>query len=635
MTIMRLLRSISPIGLDIGPRTICAVQGQRTGSGWRVTAAAVVQRIVESEGGGGPEGAADGGGCWAAPLTVEELSRLQDILYRQGFTGRDVVICAADREVLSGTPELPPAHSGAPLEQLARRELARLHRRELEQLETAAWHIPAPARSRHFSYLMAVGVPRQEIEAQLDALEALAEGGGGSGGGDESARRYTGFSVLAMEIRATAMARACAPVVEEEGNVSAILDLGEADAVLSVVKHGPRGGVVVYERVMSDCGGAGIGLLRMKLRQELNLPADVADHMLEVVGLGPAVHGGGGGTGAARDEDEDSGTRAKAAELIRDFFPGLIQELRTALAYAVHRYPSEVDRVLAVGTGAAVPGLIPWISEELGLEIGIVSPAGVATCPEWLVDQCADPSLTTALGLAQHGMSPAGSPRRSGETGGAAINLIPAKRVRARQRVARIRTWMSIVPALATILMGSYGWLRTVSNTDTQSLQALIHETATASAALEESIGRDRAQISQQHLRLLANRAVGEQPDWGVLLFIVGSHLGDDVVLSTCQLEPLTDEGRKVNPQALRPEQYRLTLIGLGRDQSAVSAFVLALDGMAPPKIFERVRLVESRRVPLAGKDAVQFRIECTLTDLVGEGADSSPEASASGETIR
>jgi hypothetical protein len=201
--------------------------------------------------------------------------------------------------------------------------------------------------------------------------------------------------------------------------------------------------------------------------------------------------------------------------------------------------------------------------------------------------------------------------------------------------VARIRTWMSIVPALATILMGSYGWLRTVSNTDTQSLQALIHETATASAALEESIGRDRAQISQQHLRLLANRAVGEQPDWGVLLFIVGSHLGDDVVLSTCQLEPLTDEGRKVNPQALRPEQYRLTLIGLGRDQSAVSAFVLALDGMAPPKIFERVRLVESRRVPLAGKDAVQFRIECTLTDLVGEGADSSPEASASGETIR
>jgi Tfp pilus assembly PilM family ATPase len=339
-----------PIGLEINPRNIVAVQASRTRSAWRVDAAAVITRPADA-------GVVPG---------AEELHRLQDVLYRQGFTGNRIVVSVPDSRVLSGTIELPPAQSGAPLEQLARGELARMHRKDPDSIESAAWKIPAPSRAGNFTYMMAAGCPRQDVEKLLDSLEG------------------SGLSPVAVDIRAWAMMRACEPLLEGTSNVSAILDLSEGEAVLAVV----HSQTVVYERLMSE---SGLALLRMKLRNDMRLEADIADFLLDSVGVSGGAEG---------DSRVPSG--ANAGEAIREYFSGLIQEFRTALAYAVHRYPSETDRVLLQGQGAAIPGLAQTIAAELGVEIGVVTPGEVAEVPEWLGPSCASPAMTTALGLSKY-----------------------------------------------------------------------------------------------------------------------------------------------------------------------------------------------------------------------------------------
>ena len=200
------------------------------------------------------------------------------------------------------------------------------------------------------------------------------------------------------------------------------------------------------------------------------------------------------------------------------------------------------------------------------------------------------------------------------------INLIPIGRVQARRRATRVRVWASIVPALASALLGGYGWLRTTWPTESASITAEIAALDASIAQAEGGIAQARAQTSQQEIILRAHRAVGEQPDWGVLLHRLSQHVGERIVFTGCVLEPLgrPGSGEKAKPGG-RPDRFRLTLHGMGREQADVSAFVIALENEQEPRLFDSVALMESRRVPLGGKDAVAFRIECAMTDSTAE----------------
>jgi hypothetical protein len=201
------------------------------------------------------------------------------------------------------------------------------------------------------------------------------------------------------------------------------------------------------------------------------------------------------------------------------------------------------------------------------------------------------------------------------------INLIPAGRIQARRRAARVRAWATIVPVVAAMLFGGYVWLRTMWPTDSVSLTAKIAELETGISRAEVAITRARAEAAQRAILLRAHRAVGEQPDWGFLLHSLSQHVGDRVVFTACVLEPQQPAGGAGPARAGgRPDRFRLVLHGMGRQQQDISAFVIALEGAGEPKLFDSVALMETRRVPLGGKDAVAFRIECAMTDGIAEG---------------
>ena len=116
----------SPIGLDVGSRCIKAVQFSRSHKGLRICAVACIDRSGKG-----------------TAILAAEAAALRDILARQGFRGRKLVLGGPPARLLSGVMELPPRASGAPLDQIARIELARAHDCPPDSIDLSWWELPA------------------------------------------------------------------------------------------------------------------------------------------------------------------------------------------------------------------------------------------------------------------------------------------------------------------------------------------------------------------------------------------------------------------------------------------------------------------------------------------------------------
>src|SRR4051812_19288917 len=106
---MRFLNSsTSPIGIDVGSNSIEAVQLRRAGNSWRLASVASLPRTDPS-----------------VEVNAEDLTRLNSVLFRQGFKSRQVVTAVPKEKLLASLIELPPKGAAVPLDQIARMELAR------------------------------------------------------------------------------------------------------------------------------------------------------------------------------------------------------------------------------------------------------------------------------------------------------------------------------------------------------------------------------------------------------------------------------------------------------------------------------------------------------------------------------
>jgi Tfp pilus assembly PilM family ATPase len=343
-------------GVDVGARTIKAIQvAKPVAPGGRPRVVAAHARPRQSDG----------------PLTAGEAAALADALAVAGFAGTRVAVAAGPADTLVGPLELPPRSSGAPLDQLARMELARNFRCPPDSFEMAWWELPAGARGGRGTLALGVGVPHAAADARIDALEAA------------------GLAVDAVDVGPAALLRACGPVLAPAG-ATAILDLGWGPATLTIAHHG----LITFSRQLPD--GA-VGPLHAGLCRQLGVEPDVADYLLAEVGLqaGPASPDDRGEGGEAV-ELPDEGRR-----LIGGFVDVLAKELSLSCSYAANQYPdSGVARVLLVGGGAGTAGLADRLAAVLGVEVTPAAPAGLVECEPGLLSACASPGMTLALGLA-------------------------------------------------------------------------------------------------------------------------------------------------------------------------------------------------------------------------------------------
>jgi Tfp pilus assembly PilM family ATPase len=299
-------------------------------------------------------------GAPGAPFDQQEAARLEAVLYRSGFEGRRVVACVPDGKLVTAVLELPPRTSGAPLDQLARVELARVHKLEPGAFELACWDLPAPARAGDATHMMAAACPNADADTLLDAIESV------------------GLHVIALDIKPWALTRACAPVSSGDGT-TVLLDVGEEGAMLTAVRQGAP----VYERMMRDAGTAS---LRGRFQSELALEPAVADFLFD--SLQREAHQG-----------DDAGARESGLRLAREHVDHLREEVASALDYIAHRYPGRVSLLALTGQGAAIPGLAQCLARGAEHEVRSVAPADLTSCPQTL-PHGRDCALTNALGLA-------------------------------------------------------------------------------------------------------------------------------------------------------------------------------------------------------------------------------------------
>ena len=339
----RVLGRPNPIGLDIGARHVKAVQLAPSGGGaWRVAATAMFPRAKSGQ-----------------PLDAPEAARVAEVLDRQGFAGRAVVVGMPQAKLMSSVLELPPRAPGVPIEQIARMELARVHGRDAGGFEFAQWEVPPPARAPQSTHVMALACAHESAEALLDALESQ------------------GLIVRAIDADACALARALAPLLDASGGMTGVLDLGYGAARLLIVYRG----AIVYTRAIDD---AGMARLNANLRRQLEADEDTVAQLLA--------------------EDFFSGTAPEESRgIVAAHFDALLKELHVAFAYATQQYsvPSPAGLLLA-GGGAEMPGVADRLAAALRLPVRTAAPNALIDCGASAPRAAASASMTTALGLAMY-----------------------------------------------------------------------------------------------------------------------------------------------------------------------------------------------------------------------------------------
>ncbi len=201
-------------------------------------------------------------------------------------------------------------------------------------------------------------------------------------------------------------------------------------------------------------------------------------------------------------------------------------------------------------------------------------------------------------------------------------NLIPAERLARRRRKTRLCWWTTACGIYVVLLCGSSLALQRVRATQDRTVNGQL-------AALTQQVEQDnktvlelRRELAEAITALETARAIRDQPDWSKLFLGLAEQMGDEIVISRCQLMTLTPEGKIVGegwtePSGAKPLgtflvecRRTLTLSGFGKTQESVSRFVLRLEGAGA---FDQVRLGNSSRQTFMEGQAVGFSVECTF----------------------
>ncbi|MBT8484518.1 MAG: hypothetical protein HKO59_00465 [Phycisphaerales bacterium] len=184
------------------------------------------------------------------------------------------------------------------------------------------------------------------------------------------------------------------------------------------------------------------------------------------------------------------------------------------------------------------------------------------------------------------------------------VNLIPAARLRRASVQRHLRAWITTWSSLALFLLVAFFVAGGISANDDRTLTEQITVATNTIEQGQIETTRLRSAIEHSMTVLRANRAVGVQPDWSILLALVAEALGDEMVIRECRLvaQPARDEETG--------NDLTLTISGIGRTQQDISQFVLRMDKLT---LFRRVRLTDTRREPFLNDHAIAFRLECEL----------------------
>ena len=180
-----------------------------------------------------------------------------------------------------------------------------------------------------------------------------------------------------------------------------------------------------------------------------------------------------------------------------------------------------------------------------------------------------------------------------------------------------MRSWIIACTAYALGILGAFAFCLSTSDGPGAALADDIAKATVETEKWDRQVRMLRGKVGKARLTLEANRAVGEQPNWAVVLALLAKNLDDDLVLKRCKLEPepvekTKSKGKKSakDEPAPKPKRFILDISGFGRSQKAISQFVLRLEAST---LFEKVTALKTNRETFLTGKAMAFQIRCLL----------------------
>lgn len=191
------------------------------------------------------------------------------------------------------------------------------------------------------------------------------------------------------------------------------------------------------------------------------------------------------------------------------------------------------------------------------------------------------------------------------------INLLPS-RVRFRhQRRRWVRRWVGSLTLFAVVgACASFTGHAAADRDDRDAVRALAVLTRER-IALHSRVSALRSDVLTLFNRVRANREIGEQPDWSVLLRFLAKQGRGEVVITQLGLRSQDPDDTKqtaesdgsTTPISLRMEGY-------GLSPTAVSGFVLRLENSG---LFEQVTIERTDERPFLSRKATFFGVTATM----------------------
>ena len=199
------------------------------------------------------------------------------------------------------------------------------------------------------------------------------------------------------------------------------------------------------------------------------------------------------------------------------------------------------------------------------------------------------------------------------------VNLIPADRQLRRRRRLRIRGWTALIACYTVFLVVAFIASAVVDPGGDDDITRRLSQARTNLASGKVTMTALQNDIDEATARLVANREVGDQPDWSIVLALLAEATGDEIVLSRCRLYSASahatphDERNRTragNDDADAPVAT-IEISGLARSQQDVSNLLLRMEGMP---LFRDVRLNDTRREPFLTGSVIAFRADFVIS---------------------
>jgi len=218
-----------------------------------------------------------------------------------------------------------------------------------------------------------------------------------------------------------------------------------------------------------------------------------------------------------------------------------------------------------------------------------------------------------------------------------AINLIPADWRRAQRDRRRAHAWLAICILLAVLSGVVCVGFQLAGSDDRAAAQAALLASNDRYAKAQAALRDAKARAARVEKALLASQAVGEHPDWSVLLTHLAESRGDDTRLESVSLlgvqadQPARGkQARKPDAAPARATQFRVVVTGAARTQMGATALALRLERAG---LLDGVRLLTTRPRKTGDGELIEFTIEAALRPRPAEGAQQQKPLIAPGET--